>query len=108
MTYDDVVRIALSLTETEEGMSWGTPGVKRNKRFMFRLREDGETIAIKLDWDTHDRLLAESPHLYFKTPHYEGHPAFLARFELMSEEDAEALIRASWEDAPFPSVSRKR
>ena len=100
MTYDEVVQLALGLPDTEEGTSYGTPGVKRKKRFMFRLKEDGESIAIKLDWPTHDRLLAEHPDLYFKTPHYEGYPAFLARFELMNEAQAKELLTASWEDAP--------
>lgn len=106
MTFDDLVRIALELPETVEGMSYGTPSVKRKKRFMFRLKEDGETIAIKMDWETLERLMRQSPEKYFKTPHYEGYPAFLARIELLSETDAREIVEVSWEAAPLPEKRR--
>ena len=103
MTYDDVVRVGLELPEVEDTMSYRTPALKRKGRFMLRLKEDGATIAVKLDWETHDRLLAESPNVYFKTPHYDGYPALLARLELLDEAEARAMVSASWKDAPKPA-----
>jgi hypothetical protein len=81
-------------------MSYGTPSLKRRGKFMLRLKEDGECIAVKLDWETHDHLLAERPDVYYKTPHYEGYPALLARLDALEETEASELIRASWENAP--------
>lgn len=104
MEYDDFVRIALDLPDTEEGMSYGTPGVKRKKRFMFRLKEDGESVAVKLDWENHDRLMLENPGIIFKTPHYEGYPAFLVQLDPLSRELAEKIIGASWADAPHKAT----
>jgi hypothetical protein len=106
--YDELVALALELPETEESMSYGTPSIKRKGRFMFRLKEDGESAAVKLDWDTHDKLLAERPDLYFKTPHYEGYPAFLVKLEALEKREAKALIRASWESAPKPAKKPSR
>ena len=103
MTYDAVVQIALALPDVEEGLTWGTPGVKRKGRFMFRLKEDGETIAVKLDWETRDRLLSELPQVYFLTPHYEGYPALLARLSVLTEDLARPLVEASWADALKPA-----
>jgi hypothetical protein len=100
MTYDRIVEIGLSFPDVEDTMAWGTPGLKRKKRFMLRLKEDGETIAAKVDWETHDRLLKEKPNVYFKTPHYDGYPAVLARLDLLDDAEAQLLLRASWEDAP--------
>lgn len=107
MDYDDIARIALALPEVEEGLSWGVPSLKRNGRFMLRPREDGETIAVKLDWETHDRLLEEFPETYFKTPHYEGYPALLARLERLTEAEAKSLVETSWQNAPKPAKKRK-
>lgn len=103
MTFDEIVRLAEELPEVEEGLSYGTPSLTRKGRFMLRLKEDGDTIAIKLDWESHDRLLAQKPALYFKTPHYDGYPAFLARLDDLNEDDVVQLLRLSWTDAPKPA-----
>lgn len=100
MTYSDFVAQALELPDTSEGPSWGTTGVKRKKRFMFRIKEDGETVAVRLDWDTRDRLLKERPDICHLTPHYENYPALLAQLEPMDPALARELILASWEYAP--------
>ncbi len=107
MTYDEIVQFALTLPEVEESLYYQRPAVKRGKRAMFALKEDGENLSLKLDWDNHDRLLKEHPEFYFKTPHYEGWPWFLVRFEKMSKADLRELVRLSWEDAPFPARRRK-
>lgn len=103
LSFDAVVRLGRELPEVEESLSWRTPSLKRKGKFMLRLKEDGESIAVKLDWETHDRLLRQRPEVYFKTPHYEGYPALLARLEALTEADARALLRASWENAPLPA-----
>lgn len=97
--------VALKLPETEEGISYGTSGVKRQKKLMFRLKEDGRSVAVKLDWLSHDRLLAAHPAVLFKTPQYEGSPAFLVRLELLSLELATELIDLSWKDAPISTIT---
>ena len=100
MTYDEIVRIGLEKDDVEETTSYGTPCLKRKGDFMLRLKEDGESIAVKLDWDTHDRLLDDNPDVYFKTAHYEGYPALLARLGALTVPEARSLIEASWANAP--------
>lgn len=100
MTYDDLVARALALPGTEEEPYYGGASVKREGRWMFSLKKDGETIALKLDWDAHDRLLATHPDAIFKTPHYDGYPAFLVRLDPLTPALADELVAAAWEDAP--------
>ena len=100
MTYDDLVERALVLPDTREDLHYGGTSVMRGDRWMLSLKKDGETIVLKLDWESHDRLLATHPETIFKTPHYEGYPAFLVRLDLLTPDLAEELIRLSWEDAP--------
>jgi hypothetical protein len=105
--YDDVVAVALGLPDTEESLSYGEPAVKRAGRFMFGLKKDGETFSIKMDWDTHDRLLEAHPDVFFKTPHYDRYPAFLVRLDRLTKRLAKELLQASWEDAANPAKGRK-
>ena len=107
MTYGEIVALGLTKPDVIDCITWGTPGLKRKKRFMLRLKEDGESIAVRLDWETHDRLLATHPDVLYKSPHYDGYPAVLARLDLLRSTLAEELIQASWEFAPEPDKRPK-
>ncbi len=74
---------------------------------MFAPKKDGETVAIKLDWDTHDRLLEKHSQVFYKTPHYDGWPGFLARLNKLTKRLAQEVVRASWKNAPLPAKRRK-
>jgi hypothetical protein len=107
MTYEELVRIAEELPETAGASGFGLVCVRRGQHMMFTLKKGGDTIAVKLDWDTRDTLLKESPGKYFVTRNYRHHPWLLVRFGLLEEEEARSLIQASWEDAPNPGEKRK-
>ncbi len=47
LTFDDVVRIVSDLPGIEVGTSYGTPALRVGKKFMCRMREDGETMVLK-------------------------------------------------------------
>jgi len=108
MTYDDIVKIGLEKPDVEDTIAWGTPALKRKKKFMLRLKEDGESIAVKLDWDNHDRLLAAQPDVFFKTDHYSGYPALLVRLDILDEDLAREVVHLSWTDAPNKVVTVPR
>ncbi len=107
VTYDQLVELALSLPDTEEALMYGDPAIKRAGRFMFAPKKDGETVAAKLDWDTHDRLLEKHPSVFYKTPHYDGWPGFLVRLNKLTKTLATEVVQASWENAPKPAKRRK-
>ena len=91
-----------------ESTSWGTPSLKRKGKFMLRLKEGGDALAVKLDWDEHDRLLAAYPKQIYKTAHYDGYPAFLLRLENLDDVLAEEVVRLSWENALHPAKTFKK
>ncbi len=107
VTYDDLVTTALELPDTEEALMYGNPAIKRAGRFMFAPKKDGETIAVKLDWDTHDSLLEKRPDVFYKTPDYEGWPGFPVRLDKLDKSLAKEVVHASWEDAHKPAKRRK-
>ena len=67
LTFDDVRQIALALPEVEEGTSYGTPAFKVKDKFLSRLKEDGETLVVKIDFDERDILMAANSETFYIT-----------------------------------------
>jgi len=107
MTYDDFVQIALQLPETKEVLGQGNLGVNREDKGMFWLKK-GVLLCIKIDWENHDRLLGEHPEVLYKTPHFDGYPAFHANLDLLSNDLAEEVLKVCWEDAPNKVKFRRK
>jgi hypothetical protein len=74
-----VCKLALKLPGVAEGTSYGTPALHVGKRFLARLKEDGETMAIKIDFADREVLLEMEPSIFFLTDHYRPYPAILVR-----------------------------
>ena len=80
-----------------EGTSYGTPSLKIAGKFFFRLREDGESLAIKIDFDTREALLQANPRAFFITDHYVGWPALCVRLSAVKLSELKALLDESWD-----------
>ena len=101
MTWDDVVRIGLALPDVEVGTAYGTPALRVRKAFMCRLREDGETLAVRCDFDERPLLIDANPGVLFVTPHYESSPFVLVALPLVADDLLRELIEDVWiERAP--------
>jgi hypothetical protein len=101
MTWDDVVGIALELPEVEVGTAYGTPALRVRGAFMCRIREDGETLAIRCDLDERPFLIEANPGVLFVTPHYEAWPMVLAALPKADEQLVRELVEDAWaEKAP--------
>lgn len=94
--WDTVRELARELPGTEEGMSYGTPAFRVARKFLLRLKEDGDSIAIKTDYDTRDLLMAADPHTFYITDHYRGYPALLVRLSSVHRDDLRKLMQESW------------
>ena len=100
MIWDDLVAFARSLPEVEEGTAYGTPALRVRGKFLGRLREDGETLAIRCDIDERPLLVEQHPEL-FVTPHYEDYPMVLVSLPTADPELVRELIEDAWaERAP--------
>ncbi len=101
MTWDDVVRLALELPGVEESTAYGTPSLRVRGKFMCRLREDGETLAIRCDQEERPLLVAAHPGMLFVTPHYESWPMVLVALPRADPELVVSLVEDVWvERAP--------
>jgi hypothetical protein len=96
-TEDDVRRVALSLPETTERPSYGTPGFRVADRLFARLRDDGVSLVV---WVADDgeklALLGSDPEKFFTTTHYDGHPSVLVRWALVDVAELSELLAEAW------------
>ena len=100
-TFQTVREIALALPEVEEGTSYGTPAFKVKGKLLARLKEDGETLVVKIDFDTQEILMQADPETFFLTDHYVGWPTILVRLARVDRDDLARLLEDSWrQNAP--------
>jgi hypothetical protein len=103
MTWDDVVAIGVALPGVEVGTAYGTPAMRVKGKFMCRLWEDGETVAIRCDPEERPLPLDAHADVLFLTPHYDNSPMVLVA---LPRADA-ALVRELVEDAWGERAPRK-
>jgi hypothetical protein len=97
ITEDDVRQIALSLPETTEKPSYGTPGFRVKDKLFARIREEGDVLVVWIgDLAEKEALIAAEPDKFFTTPHYDGHPTVLVRFAAVGVDELEELLTESW------------
>src|SRR5262249_29165683 len=96
ITYETVREIALALPGVEEGPCYGTPGLRVRGKLFARLWEDGETLVLKVGFDTREMLMAANPETFYITDHYAGHPYVLVRLPRVRREQIEHLIEEAW------------
>jgi hypothetical protein len=89
--------IALSFPGVEEGTSYGTLAFRVQKKFMSRLKEDGESIVVKpVGFEEQDAMMRNEPDKYFLTDHYRGYPCILVRLGNATVDDMRMLIEQCW------------
>lgn len=113
MTWEEAVAFALSLPDTELSTSYGKPAVKvasNGRAFLYPSHEADTSFAVGIDLDTVEMLKATEPETYWQTPHYEGWPAVLVRYNSKDTERVSDVIRHSrdWTAALARSRPRKR
>jgi hypothetical protein len=101
VTWEDVVAIGTELPGVEVGSAYGTPALRVRGAFMCRVRDDGETLAIRCDRDERPFLIEANADCLFLTPHYEAWPMVLVALPRAAEQLVRELVEDAWvERAP--------
>jgi hypothetical protein len=113
MTWDEAVAFALSLPDTELSTSYGQPAVKvasNGRAFLYPSHETDTSFGVAIDMDTIEVLKETEPETYWQTPHYEGWPGVLVRYDAADEERVRDVISRSrdWSAARPKVKPRKR
>jgi hypothetical protein len=96
ITWRGVCNLALRLPGVVEGTSYGTPALHVGKRFLARLKEDGETMAIRIDFADRDVLLELDPETFYLTDHYRPYPAVLVRLKHIPVGLLRQVVEQAW------------
>ena len=68
--------------------------VKSNGRaFLYAIREAKTSFAVEIDLDSVEMLKATEPETYWQSPHYEGWPAILIRYDSKDPERVREIAR---------------
>ncbi len=94
--FEAVRRIALALPGVEEGTCYGTPAFRVRGKFLARLKEDGETLVVKIGFDEREILLAADPGTFYLTDHYRNYPSILVRLAAVRPEALAAVLEQAW------------
>ncbi|MEA2999216.1 MAG: hypothetical protein QOK17_1049 [Sphingomonadales bacterium] len=94
--WDEAVAFALSLPGAELSTSYGKPAVKVNDRaFLYPSHEHSTSFGVAIDLDTVELLKETDPDTFWQTPHYEGWPGVLIRYDSKDPERVREIVRRS-------------
>ena len=96
LTFADVRRIAGALPGAEEGTSYGTPAFKVRGKLFARLREDGESLVVRVDFAQRGTLMAADPKAFYITDHYRDYPMMLVGLSAVRPGELRELLAQSW------------
>jgi hypothetical protein len=110
LTWDDVVAHALSLPDTALTTYFGGPAVKANDRPVVTPSREPDSFCLHIDKDKVEMLMEIDPDTFWQTPHYQGYPALLVRYDSANRELVLDQIAASrdWAMARPKPKPRKR
>ena len=95
--WSDVVAAGSALPEVEEGIWFRTPCLRVRKKSFCRLKEDGETLVVRVvDLEDKEALLRGQPDVFFTTPHYDGYAYVLVRLDRIAPAQLAELIEDAW------------
>ena len=93
----EVVAIGRELPEVDESTWFRTPCLRARKKSFCRMKEDGETLVVRVvDLEDKEALLRAEPDLFFTTPHYDGYPYVLVRLDRVDPGQLRELIEDAW------------
>src|SRR5262245_57690614 len=108
-TEKDVRRIALSLPETTEKPSYGTPGFRVKDKLFLRIRSEAEggLVVFVSDLGEKEAMLQSEPKKFFTTPHYDGYATVLVQLDAVDRNELTELIVESWRVKAPPRVLKQ-
>lgn len=100
ISFDTVREMGLALPDVEEGRVYGSPALKvRGKMFAclaVHRSAESDSLAIRVDFDQRDELIAADPSTYYLTDHYVDYPVVLVRLTRVHADALRDLLLMGW------------
>ena len=84
------------MPHVEEGTSYGTPALKVKGKLFVRLKEDGESIAVKMPFILRADMMADDPETYYITDHYLNYEWMLVRLSKVRADAIGELLKVAY------------
>ena len=97
--WDTVVSIATALPGAEVGTTYGQPAIEVGGKLFAWLspsRDAEGALAVRVDLDEKELILASDEDAYFTVPHYDGSPIVLVRLDRIDPAELAERIEDSW------------
>ena len=99
--FDTVRRIGLALPDVEEGTAYGSPALKVGGQMFACIAihpsAEPNTLAVRIDFDQRDELIAADPNTYYLTDHYVDYACVLVRLARVHPDALPDLVRMGWQ-----------
>jgi hypothetical protein len=97
VTFETVSAVARKLLPgVVEATSYGTPALKVRGKLIARLREDGETLVLRMDLVSREYVLRSNPELWCLTEHYRDYPYVLLRLPVVERRHLPQILEDAW------------
>jgi hypothetical protein len=94
--WERVRAVALTFPGTEESTSYGTAAFKVRGKLFVRLKEDGESIVVRIEEQDRAMRLQADPQAFYVTDHYVPYPWMLVRLSAVAADDLADLLVEAW------------
>ena len=89
-------KIAFSFPGVEEGTSYGTLAYRVSKKLICRMKEDGESLAIRMEFGEREILVEGEPDVFYFTEHYRNYPMVLIRLPKVHPDELRRIFGNAW------------
>lgn len=96
VTFDTVRQLALALPGVEERTSYGTTAFKVGGKLIARFHQDGESLAVKVEYAAREVLMGVNPKTFYITDHYRCWPWMLVRVSSVDSDELRGLLEDAW------------
>lgn len=96
MTRDEMFAYALSQPGAEDSTLHGGRCIRVRTHWIVNDSQEAGSLALALDKPTVEFLMETEPQTYWQTPHFEGWPAVLVRYEAADDGRLREQIDKAW------------
>ena len=96
ITLAQVRKLTRKLPDTEEAPCYGTPGFRVKRKLYARMLEGGESLVLKIDFDSRDVLTKLKPECFTVTEHYRNHPMMIVKLDHVGADELAELLEGAW------------
>ena len=112
MTFAAVWKIGLALPDVEKDTTYGTAALKLGGQLIackaIHKSAEPNTLAVRIDFDDRDALIAEEPATYYLKDHYVNYACVLVRLGKVHPDAMRDLLNASHRFVSLKKRVRKR